>query len=138
MKIGVYVPLMRRKISYLLESCDGKVGKVRMKCGDDHFVFGKYFGRHQPDPDRFAPLRSNDHDLLQTVAVKTDALNSHIILSGSDAGNCDALVAGRGKHLVNDAGAGVIVPVEDDEDGISFFHAGDQVFKSEPGGAGIR
>ena len=109
-----------------------------MKSGNDNFVFGIHRRRSQFDPDGFAALRSNGHDLLQVIAVKTDTLNGNIILPGGDVGDCNALVVVGGKHLVNDAGSGMIVPVEDDEDGISFFHTGDQVFKLEPGGAGVR
>ena len=108
-----------------------------MKSGNDNVIFGKRFRRCQIDSDRFAALRSNGNDLLQVVAVKADALNRNIILPGSDVRNRDALVAACGKRLVYDAGAGVIVTIEDDEDGISFFHAGDQVFKPEPDGAGV-
>ena len=70
--------------------------------------------------------------------MKTDALNRYIILPGSDVRNRDTLVAACGKHLVYYAGAGVIVTIENNEDRISFFHAGDQVFKPEPDGAGVR
>src|SRR5262249_42836981 len=98
----------------LLRLQDGHVGKIRGVCGDDDVTLRNHFGSLELDVYFLVLLRFDRNQFLQTVAVAALALNRYIILSGGDFGDRDALGAVGCKNLIDDAGAGVVVLVEND------------------------
>jgi hypothetical protein len=109
----------------------GQVGKIRAVSGDHDFVFGKFFRIFEVDPDLLALLRTDRDHLFHPVVVEAQALDSYIILTFRYGGNVDAMCIVCGVNLVNDAGAGVIGTVENDQNGILVFFAGSNIVELE-------
>jgi len=102
----------------------GQVGEIRMVSGYDYFVFGECFGVFQVDADLFFFLRFDTYEFLQPVAMHAQALDGHVVLAGRDGRDLYAMVLVGGINLVDDAGAGVVIPVENDQDGIGVLAEG--------------
>jgi len=100
------------------------LGKIRMKSRDDNFVFGKRFGICEVDPDFFFFLRLYADEFFEAVPVSAQALDSHVVFAGGDRGDVDAMIFVGGIDLEDDAGAGAIIPIEDDQYGVLVLLAG--------------
>jgi len=107
----------------LLALGNGHVGKIRMVSRDPNIVFTELFGMLKFDTNFLALLRFDGNDLLQTIMVKTYALDGYKILTGGNSRESHAMVAVSGKFLIDYTGTGVVATVENDQDGIFFFHA---------------
>ena len=109
--------------------------KIRTVGRDHYFFFGELFAIAQCDVDLCTLLGLDDDLCFHPVTVETLTLNGYKILAFRNFGDTDTLSAVSSKNLVNDAGAGAIITVENDQDGV--LGGGGDLLELETNGAGI-
>lgn len=125
-----------RILGDLLRLQDGHIGKTGLICRDYDLLFCDELGSFQLDMHLFILFCLDGHQRFDAVAVQALALDRHIIFAGGYSGDGDAMCAVCSEYLVNDACAGVVVLVKNDQYGILVVGSAGDV-ELEADGTGI-
>ena len=116
---------------------DVQIGKIGTISRNYDLVFGELFGSGQLDADLFLFLGFDGYQFFSAVVMQTHPLNGEIIFPGGKPGNVDPIGILGCEHLVNDAGAGAVKPIENDQDRILMLVGSCDVVELEPDGSCI-
>ena len=102
----------------LLRLKAGETLGIRLISGDNYLVFREFFYGGQADLYLFVLLGFDGDHLFHPVVMQSQALDGHVVFAGGNLGDGDILIIVCIKYLVNDAGAGSVATVKNDQYGV--------------------